>query len=164
MARKLRTEEALKAHTGSGPQVARRTWDSRQTRRELAAIENPPIPPVQQFWDNAERLWVERDKVREAEAECRRQAIAARYQAIEDHNNAVREKRVFDSLLTMLWEKYGATNTECRKVKLLMERNHKDALKNIEMWEVTLLKLRAELTGNVTDNQIDWRSAVGRTK
>jgi hypothetical protein len=154
----------MRAHCGDALQVARRTWDSRQTRRELAAIENPPTPPVQQFWDNAERLWAERDKVREAEAESRRQAIAARHQAIEDHNNAVREKKVFDSLRTMLWEKYGATETERSKVKLLMERNHKDALQNIEMWEVTLLKLRAELTGNVTDKQIDWRSAVGRTK
>jgi hypothetical protein len=161
----------LRAHTENGPQVARRLSDVKERReweQKNFNPKNPDISPQQQgvidYYDAAYKFEQERERRWKAEEDSRRAAIAARHQAIEDHNNAVREKKVFDSLRTMLWEKYGATETERSKVKLLMERNHKDALQNIEMWEVTLLKLRAELTGNVTDKQIDWRSAVGRTK
>lgn len=163
-----------RAYAGDAPQVGRRLSDIRERQEWNRRNINPKNPesaltPQQQavndYWDAVHRADEEKQRRWAAEAKEREAAIAARYDAIKQSNARILAQREHERLLAMMFEQRGATDTERNRVTLLVGRNHPVESRTIELYEYTLLQLRAELQGT-PDNQIDWRSGVkeSRTK
>jgi hypothetical protein len=145
-----------RAYAGDAPQVGRRTSDV----RERQIWEQQQIVKEQPSRDLDRRMQAYREQRERDEAdEARRVADGnARYrEAVEADKRAV-EKRTFDRLLAMIFD--GASDAERAKVSRLVEQRPPEQ-RTIEVYEVTLMRLRAELEGTVPGAQIDWRSAVG---
>ena len=145
-----------RAYAGGAPQVGRRTSDV----RERQIWEQQQIVKEQPSRDLDQRMQAYRDsRERDKADEARRVADGnARYrEAVEADKRAV-EKRTFDRLLAMIFD--GASDAERARVNRLVEQRPPKQ-RTLELYEVTLLRLRAELEGTVPGAQIDWRSAVG---
>ena len=113
----------MRPHTGSGPQVGRRTSDVRERlewERQQAA--KTPQQVVADFYAEAYKAQQEREKKWAADEERRRQAIAARYDEIEQHNKEVIAQRTHAKLLAGMFEQHGASDVEQNKVKRLVEQ------------------------------------------
>jgi hypothetical protein len=159
-----------RAYAGAAPQVARRTSDVRE-RREWEQNNfnprNPDISPQQQavidYWDAVHKADEEKQRRWAEEARERDAAIAARYEAIKQANARIIAQREHERLLTMMFEQRGASDAERNRVTLIVQRNHPPGERVVELYEMTLLKLRAELD-KVPDGQMDWRPAVGGKK
>jgi hypothetical protein len=148
----------MRAYADSGPQVGRRLSDVKERRDwELAqdAKEQPNRDLLQKMQEYRDQC--ERDKLDKA----RRIAEGnARYREAVESEKRVIAARTDEHLLMMMFAQHGASESEVKRVKMIVERKHTE--RPIELYEVTLLRLRGELAGNVADNQPDWRDSLRR--
>ena len=158
-----------RAYAGDAPQVARRTSDVRERQEWNRRNINPKNPeskltPQQQavadYWDAVHRADEEKQRRWNAEAKEREAAIAAHYDARKKQNERIIAQREHERLLTTMFEQRGASDTERNRVTLIVQRNHPPEKRLVEVYEMTLMKLRAEL-GEVPGGQMDWRPAIG---
>jgi hypothetical protein len=158
-----------RAYAGDAPQVARRTSDVRERQEWNRRNINPKNPeskltPQQQavadYWDAVHKADEEKQRRWAAEREEREAAIAARYESIKQANARIVAQREHQRLLTMMFEQHGATESERNRVTLLVESRYPPDKRVVELYEMTLLKLRAELD-KVPAGQMDWRPAIG---
>jgi hypothetical protein len=146
-----------RAGTVAGEQLAiQRTYEAKIRRQEIRDIVNPPIDPVQARWDAHEARWAAIEKRSEEERQRRQQQLRAEELAAQKRSQDEIANKTFNGLLEMVFD--GATDAEQIRVKRLVEQHPPDQ-RTIELYEVTLMKLRAELNGHGPANA-DWRGAV----
>ena len=145
-----------RAYAGDAPQVGRRRSDVRERQWEQQQIVKEQPSRDLDLRMKAYREQRERYK---ADEERRIREGNARYQeAVEAEQRAV-EKRTHAKLLAVIFEQHGASDAERARVSRLVEQRPPEQ-RTLELYEVTLLRLRAELEGTVPNAQIDWRSTT----
>jgi hypothetical protein len=149
----------MRAHTGSGPQTARRTSDVRE-RRDWEQQQTAKEQPSRDLDQRMQAYREQRD--RDAADEARRITEGnERYRQAVESEKQVIAQRTQARLLAAMFEQHSATDAERTKVSRLVEQRPLEQ-RTIEVYEVTLLRLRGELAGNIADSQPDWRDSLRR--
>jgi hypothetical protein len=141
------------------PGYTERTYESRQRARQLQVIANPPEDEVARRWRLHEEHWAAREAKWKADDQRRQDQIRAEDKEQRERQQRELEQRTHAKLLAVIFEQHGASDVEQAKVCRLVEQRPKEQ-RTLELYEVTLLRLRAELEGPVPNAQIDWRSAT----
>jgi hypothetical protein len=136
------------------PSYTERTYESRLRRAQIAVIENPPEDATAKFYREA----YERDQARlkrwADEDRAKQEKIRAEDKEQRERQRRELEKRTFDRLLSAMFEQHGASDGEKVRVRRVVEQ-HSPEQRTLELYEVTLLKLRAALEGTETGQRWD---------
>lgn len=160
----------MRAFTGSGPQTARRTSDARE-RSEWERQQQVAAEPDRELDQRMQAYREQRDREKADEQhriregnERYRQAVEADKKAVADREakrRADTEERTARLLLAGMFDSHAASEIEQNRVRQIVEQ-HPPEQRTLDLYQVTLLKLRAELEGDVPEGQPDWRDSLRR--